>query len=140
MEPITIPAIAPPLNPPLSLEAFTPIKSAPSVPTGAVNPSVVVGADVAVTVLAPLLVPRTPGVASAPPAPVAVTPADELSATHWPLSHSCAASQQVVPHLISPMSALQVPVLVAAAIWLLHTEVIVVVSVSVRVKMVVKYW
>ena len=132
IEPMTIPAIAPPLSPPLLSEALAPIRSAPSVPTGAVKPSVVVGAEVAVTVLAPLLVPRTPGVAAAS-VPVAVMATDELSATHSPSWHSCAASQQRVPHFVSPMSALQVPVLVAAASWLLHTEVIVDRSVSVSV-------
>lgn len=114
MVPITIPAIAPPLSLPPLLVALAPISSAPSVPTGAMNPWVMVGAEVCVTVDAPLLVSRTPGLAS--PVPVAsepVTAAEELSATHSPSWHSCAASQQVVPHLISPRSILHVPVEVA---------------------------
>lgn len=83
MVPITMPAIAPPLNPPLE-DALAPISSAPLVPTGARNPSVVVGAAVCVTVIMPLLVSRTPGVAS----PVGVgspdAAAEELSPTHSP--------------------------------------------------------
>lgn len=131
--PMTIPAIAPPLSPPPPVEAaLAPIKSAPFVPTGAVNPSVVVGAEVCVTVDAPLLVPRTPGVAS-PVASVPVAMAEELSATHSPSKHSWVASQQVLPHLVSAKSTLQVPVDEPVAAWarLLHTEVMVDLSVSV---------
>lgn len=138
MVPMTIPAMAPPLRPPLSSAALAPIKSAPLVPTGAVNPSVVVGADVSVTVDAPLLVPRTPGVAS-PVASVPVGMAEELSATHSPFEHSWAASQQVLPHFVSPRSILQVPLdePVAACARLLQTEVMVDLSVSVTTYVVV---
>lgn len=79
--PITIPAIAPPLRPPLG--ALTPIIDDPSVPTGAMNPWVVVAAAVSVTVDMPLLVPRTGGVAGLSVAvAVGQAAADELPTTH----------------------------------------------------------
>lgn len=98
--PMTIPAIAPPLSPPLS-GAFSPMSWAPSVPTGATKPCVVVADAVAVMVDA--LVPRTGGVA------VAVAQIDELPITHWLLEQTYAAPQQVFPQMVSPSSALQLP-------------------------------
>ena len=68
-----MPAIAPPLNPPL--EAFIPITVEPAVLTGAMKPWVVVIEAVCVAV--DKVVPRTAGVA------VSVAQMDVLPKIHW---------------------------------------------------------
>lgn len=135
MDPMTMPAMAPPLSP-SSSGALTPTMAAPSVPTGVSNGCVVVAEAVAVTVLA--LVPLTGGVA------VAVAQMEELPMMHWSLEQTYAAPQQVLPHIVSPSSALQLPeppppVAVGFEARVLHVEVNVEVSVSVTTQVVVWY-
>lgn len=64
------------------------------------------------TVDAPLLVPRTGGVASEFPFPVAVAvsqAAEELPTTHWLLTQTSEAPQQSLPQVVSPYSPEQEP-------------------------------
>lgn len=130
--PTTMPAIAPPLRP-SPLDAWTPITVEPLVATGARKPCVVVGAEVSVTVVNPLLVPRTGGVGASVPVAVAVAvpTSEELPTTHWFSTQTDEASQQSLPQGVSPSDGWQEPEDVAAAMWLLHTEVMVETSVSV---------